>query len=84
MKPNGATVLDEFREIIEVLSSEKADREYDDSNSIQLSERVLKQLCDYVTLVARAYRDNFFHNFEHASHVTMSVGKLLSRSVAPD
>jgi hypothetical protein len=30
------------------------------------------------------YRDNPFHNFEHASHVTMSVVKLLSRIVAPD
>jgi hypothetical protein len=27
---------------------------------------------------------NSFHNFEHASHVTMSVSKLLSRIVAPD
>jgi hypothetical protein len=30
------------------------------------------------------YRDNPFHNFEHASHVTMSVSKLLSRIVAAD
>jgi len=30
------------------------------------------------------YRNNPFHNFEHASHVTMSVVKLLSRIVAPD
>jgi hypothetical protein len=29
------------------------------------------------------YRENPFHNFEHASHVTMSVSKLLSRIVAP-
>jgi 3'5'-cyclic nucleotide phosphodiesterase len=29
------------------------------------------------------YRDNPFHCFEHASHVTMSVVKLLSRIVAP-
>jgi hypothetical protein len=29
------------------------------------------------------YRDNPFHNFEHASHVTMSVVKLLSMIVAP-
>jgi hypothetical protein len=28
-------------------------------------------------------RENSFHNFEHASHVTMSVAKLLSRIVAP-
>jgi hypothetical protein len=30
------------------------------------------------------YRNNPFHNFEHASHVCMSVVKLLSRIVAPD
>jgi hypothetical protein len=30
------------------------------------------------------YRDNPFHNFKHASHVMMSVSKLLSRIVAPD
>jgi 3'5'-cyclic nucleotide phosphodiesterase len=29
------------------------------------------------------YRDNPFHCFEHASHVTMSVTKLLTRIVAP-
>jgi len=29
------------------------------------------------------YRDNDFHNFEHACHVTMSVTKLLSRIVLP-
>jgi hypothetical protein len=30
------------------------------------------------------YNDNPFHNFAHASHVVMSVLKLLSRIVAPD
>jgi hypothetical protein len=30
------------------------------------------------------YRNNAFHNFEHASHVTLSVTKLLSRIIAPD
>jgi hypothetical protein len=34
--------------------------------------------------VASMYRDNPFHNFEHASHVVMSVVKLLSRIVVPD
>jgi hypothetical protein len=29
------------------------------------------------------YHENPFHSFEHASHVTMSVTKLLSRIVAP-
>jgi hypothetical protein len=31
-----------------------------------------------------SHRANPFHNFEHASHVTMSVVKLLSRIVAPN
>jgi hypothetical protein len=30
------------------------------------------------------YRKNPFHNFQHASHVAMSVTKLLSRIVAPE
>lgn len=29
------------------------------------------------------YRDNPFHNFEHASQVALSMTKLLSRIVAP-
>ena len=41
------------------------------------------QLYDYVATISTMYRDNPFHNFEHASHVTMSVSKLLSRIVAP-
>jgi hypothetical protein len=41
------------------------------------------QLHNYVATIASLYRDNPFHNFEHASHVTMSVVKLLSRIVAP-
>jgi class 3 adenylate cyclase len=38
----------------------------------------------YVASIASLYRGNHFHNFEHASHVAMSVSKLLSRIVAPD
>lgn len=49
-----------------------------------LSEEVQKELFDYVRVMAKMYNDNPFHNFEHASHVTMSVMKLLSRIVAPD
>ena len=42
------------------------------------------QLTDYVTTIASMYRDNAFHNFEHATHVTMSTHKLLKRVVAPN
>jgi hypothetical protein len=49
-----------------------------------LSYEVADQLRDYVATVASMYRDTPFHSFDHASHVTMSVTKLLSRVVTPD
>lgn len=54
-----------------------------DFESLELPVAVNTQLNDYVRNIAALYRDNPFHNFEHASHVTMSVVKLLSRIVAP-
>jgi class 3 adenylate cyclase len=55
-----------------------------DPNSIELSPAVTSQLRDFVTVTARRYLDNPFHNFEHASHVTMSASKLLNRIVIPE
>jgi len=76
-------VLSEVQEIVRLPKFE-ADSQRVDPWSVQLSEEVLSQLKDYVQTLAAMYRDNPFHNFEHASHVTMSVMKLLSRIVAPD
>jgi len=42
-----------------------------------------EQLADFVSTVATMYQSNPFHNFEHASHVTMSCAKLLSRIITP-
>jgi class 3 adenylate cyclase len=53
------------------------------SHDVELDEVVVEQIRKYVTCIALLYRKNAFHNFEHASHVTMSVTKLLSRIVAP-
>ena len=44
---------------------------------------VREQLRDYVRRIAALYRDNPFHNFEHASHVALSANKLLKRIIAP-
>ena len=52
--------------------------------SVKVPKVVKKQLKEYVTLMMNSYLQNPFHNFEHASHVAMSVNKLLSRIVAPD
>ena len=53
-------------------------------NSIEVSDIVVTQLTEYVSVIALSYRNNPFHNFEHACHVAMSVNKLLNRIVAPD
>ena len=54
-----------------------------DQVAIDLDHAVKNQVHAYVTGIAATYRDNPFHSFEHASHVTQSVIKLLSRIVAP-
>eukprot|EP00934_Nitzschia_sp_Nitz4_P008421 Nitzschia sp. Nitz4//scaffold32_size149145//103969//107607//NITZ4_002893-RA/size149145-augustus-gene-0.52-mRNA-1//-1//CDS//3329548111//8411//frame0 len=54
-------------------------------NPGELDPTVKALLHDYVEAVARTYhKENPFHNFEHASHVCMSVAKLMSRIVAVD
>jgi class 3 adenylate cyclase len=80
----GATVLDEVKESI-TLPQFDADAARHESHpeDIVLGKAVESELRDYVATVAMMYRENPFHNFEHASHVTMSVVKLLSRIVAP-
>ena len=55
-----------------------------DANEIELPAAAIAQLNMYVRSIASMYRQNPFHSFEHASHVTMSVTKLLSRIVTPE
>jgi len=82
--PHGM-VLDEVVEIIEL---PKFDLEVvalqENPHSINLGVEVMVELRDYICTISQKYQRNAFHNFEHASHVTMSVAKLLSRIVAPD
>lgn len=80
-----ATVLEEVKDIIHLpLFDAQGAQIQDNPGLLQLDAAVKDQLLEYVTEVASMYRYNPFHNFEHASHVTMSVTKLLSRIVAPD
>jgi len=51
-----------------------------DSNP-ELSPKIEKMLRSLVTGIASMYHENSFHSFEHASHVTMSVTKLLGRII---
>lgn len=43
-----------------------------DPSSIQIKPSIVRLVHDYVAQLAAMYHDNHFHNFEHASHVTMS------------
>ena len=76
----GVTILDEVQETIS-LPNEPAQSSHDSDSLIELPKSVQKQLTDYVSIIASMYRDNSFHSFEHATHVTMSSLKLLSRVV---
>jgi hypothetical protein len=78
----GMTVLDEVKEIIH-LPSNPAKYEVD-PETIMICPCVLSQLRDFVANISGLYRDNTFHSFEHASHVTQSATKLLARVVTPD
>jgi class 3 adenylate cyclase len=77
--------LDEVCEIITLPKFDhKAHKHQENPSKIEIPVKVVEQLRLYVASVAAMHRDNPFHNFEHASHVTMSVSKLLTRIVAPD
>ncbi|KAL7564170.1 hypothetical protein ACA910_021144 [Epithemia clementina (nom. ined.)] len=78
-------VLDEVKEIIQLPAFDAVVVEnQEDPGSIVLDPQVTDQLKDFVGTVALLYHNNPFHNFEHASHVTMSVVKLLSRITTAD
>ena len=79
---NGCIVVDEVAEII-MLPEFDVQACSSSAKDVQLDENIVSQIHSYVSVIASMYKDNPFHNFEHASHVTMSVSKLLSRIVAP-
>jgi hypothetical protein len=52
--------------------------------AVKIPEKVEAQLYEYVSMIASLYRDVPFHNFDHASHVIMSAGKLMKRLMTPE
>jgi len=84
MPKEGATALDEVAEVILLPRfNAKAVVVPKDVREIELDNNVLIQLREYVAIIASTYRDNPFHNFEHACHVTMATNKFLKRVVSP-
>ena len=72
--------LDEVAEVIHLPKFNSA--AYNASETVEVSKEVICQLSNYVEMIASMYRNNPFHSFDHASHVTQSTSKLLSRIVA--
>eukprot|EP00977_Amphora_coffeiformis_P012581 scaffold3134_cov182-Amphora_coffeaeformis.AAC.18 len=81
----GCMVVEEVANIIELPDNDLDDKSMTTvgSDKVRLPSAVVSQCRAYVALIASLYRKNPFHNFEHASHVTMSVHKLLQRIIAP-
>ena len=76
--------LDEVKEIITLPEFDsKAAKRQQDPETVKVPAAVASQLRDYIAWIAKMYRPNSFHGFDHASHVVMSVIKLMSRIVAP-
>ena len=82
--PMGEGVLSEVSEIIRLPSHNISLNDViARAESTDLPKEIRESLHNLVASLAALYHNNPFHNFEHASHVTMSVTKLLSRIVAP-
>jgi hypothetical protein len=76
--------IDEVSSFVALPAFDDADFGMDSSN-VKLPEVVVAELRDYVQCAAELYNSNNpFHNFDHATHVVLSVNKLLSRINAPD
>ena len=76
LKPMGSIVIDEVKEIIHLPEfNAKVLEKQQNPESVTLDPEVISQLRSLVTSLATMYRDNPFHNWEHASHVALSVVK---------
>eukprot|EP00522_Entomoneis_paludosa_P011404 CAMPEP_0172451244 /NCGR_PEP_ID=MMETSP1065-20121228/9354_1 /TAXON_ID=265537 /ORGANISM="Amphiprora paludosa, Strain CCMP125" /LENGTH=1163 /DNA_ID=CAMNT_0013203175 /DNA_START=91 /DNA_END=3582 /DNA_ORIENTATION=+ len=81
---DNVTPLEQVKDVIYLPPfDEAAFRSEVDAREVRIPSKVVGQLREFVTGIGSMYRANPFHNFEHASHVAMSVTKLLSRIVNP-
>lgn len=55
-----------------------------DPKKIQVDPLVQRQLRDYIVVISSMYRDNAFHNFEHASTVLRAVDKVIGLVGLPE
>ena len=74
---------DEIVEVIPIPKLQNHGRKHNPSD-VQLPQTVRAQIRAFVSLLANNHsNENPFHNFDHATHVAMSVRKLLARILKP-
>lgn len=85
MDTTGTTVIDEIADCLNLPRyAANGATPNDTGSSTGLDNEVIDELRDYIYSIADMYRKNPFHNFEHASHVSMSCIKLLNRIASRD
>jgi len=86
MEIENDTVIDEIACVLKlpVYAANVANPSSSAKVTTPLDQDVLDELQDYVYSIASMYNKHPFHNFEHASHVSMSCIKLLNRIAARD
>ena len=73
--------LEEVADAIEVFPSSYVPAT--ELNDTPMDPEVEPQLQEFCTVIASLYGNHAFHNFEHASHVLMSILRLFSRIMKP-
>ncbi|CAB9501720.1 Receptor-type guanylate cyclase gcy [Seminavis robusta] len=78
--------LEAVKEIIHLpaFDSKRSRDKQAEPKTVEIPDEIVMQLHHLVSVISTLYNANPFHNFEHASHVVMSVTKLMSRIIAPN
>jgi class 3 adenylate cyclase len=76
-------VIDEITDIIHMPKFDARAHSEEDVLFDLIPSSVKEEIHNFVMQIARLYGDVPFHNFEHASHVAMSAGKLMNRIMNP-
>ena len=72
------TSLDEVKEVMHMpdFDAETA-KALSTHRSVVVSAEVVRDMKEYVSIIAGSYRKNPFHSFQHACHVTVLMGDVL-------
>ena len=78
---NTGTIRDEVKECIQLpaFNAGIERSQPTDTDSMELDPNAIEELRDYLSEICKMYnRSNYFHNFEHATHVAMYVSAIES------